>query len=118
MRLRKKEDSVGKHELAEERCSMGKHEFVWEEEPGGKLLFLGSKDDSARMNWVQGSKEWGTVRCPDGVEASVQRELLENGYQGSIQEVASIVGYDDAYHFSKLFKKRYGISPSQARRSS
>lgn len=46
------------------------------------------------------------------------RELLENGYQGSIQEVASIVGYDDAYHFSKLFKKRYGISPSQARRSS
>lgn len=79
MRLRKKEDSVGKHELAEERCSMGKHEFVWEEEPGGKLLFLGSKDDSARMNWIQGSKEWGTVRCPDGVEASVQRELLENG---------------------------------------
>ena len=27
------------------------------------------------------------------------------------------VGYDDAYHFSKLFKKRYGISPSQARRN-
>ena len=45
------------------------------------------------------------------------RELLENGYQGSIQEVAARVGYDDAYHFSKLFKKRYGITPSQARRS-
>lgn len=45
------------------------------------------------------------------------RELLEGGYQGSIQEVAAQVGYDDAYHFSKLFKKRYGISPSQARRS-
>ena len=43
-------------------------------------------------------------------------ELLENGWQGSIQEVAARVGYDDAYHFSKLFKKRYGISPSQARR--
>jgi AraC-like DNA-binding protein len=42
-------------------------------------------------------------------------ELLENGYTGSIQEVAAQVGYDDAYHFSKLFKKRYGISPSQAR---
>ena len=43
-------------------------------------------------------------------------ELLENGWQGSIQEVAAKVGYDDAYHFSKLFKKRYGISPSQARK--
>lgn len=44
------------------------------------------------------------------------KELLENGFQGSIQEVAASVGYDDAYHFSKLFKKRYGISPSQARK--
>ena len=43
------------------------------------------------------------------------KELLEGGYEGSIQEVAAQVGYDDAYHFSKLFKKRYGISPSQAR---
>ncbi len=45
------------------------------------------------------------------------KELLESGYQGSIQEVAALVGYDDAYHFSKLFKKRYGISPSQARKN-
>ena len=43
-------------------------------------------------------------------------ELLEEGYGGSIQGVAALVGYDDAYHFSKLFKKRYGISPSQARK--
>ncbi len=39
------------------------------------------------------------------------RELLQAG--GSIQEVALAVGYEDAYHFSKLFKKRYGISPSK-----
>ncbi|MGN0400640.1 MAG: AraC family transcriptional regulator [Acetatifactor sp.] len=44
------------------------------------------------------------------------KELLESGYKGSIQEVAASVGYDDAYHFSKLFKKHFGISPSQARR--
>ena len=44
------------------------------------------------------------------------KELLEAGYEGSIQEVAASVGYDDAYHFSKLFKKYYGITPSQARR--
>ena len=44
------------------------------------------------------------------------KELLEGGYEGSIQEIAATVGYDDAYHFSKLFKKHYGISPSQARK--
>lgn len=44
------------------------------------------------------------------------KELLESSNNGSIQEIASMVGYDDAYHFSKLFKKRYGISPSQARK--
>lgn len=45
------------------------------------------------------------------------RELLEGGYQGSIQEVAALVGYDDAYHFSKLYKKKYGIAPSRARKN-
>ena len=45
------------------------------------------------------------------------KKLLESGTEGSIQEVASMVGYDDAYHFSKLFKKKYGISPSQVRRA-
>lgn len=44
--------------------------------------------------------------------------LLENGDNGSIQEIAAMVGYDDAYHFSKLFKKRYGMSPSEARKRS
>lgn len=44
------------------------------------------------------------------------RELLENGWGSSIQEVAASVGYDDAYHFSKLFKKRYGASPSQMKK--
>ncbi|MBE5883644.1 MAG: helix-turn-helix domain-containing protein [Lachnospiraceae bacterium] len=44
------------------------------------------------------------------------KELLESGAENSIQEIAASVGYDDAYHFSKLFKKRYGITPSQARK--
>lgn len=44
------------------------------------------------------------------------REMLEDGWDGSIQEAAAAVGYDDAYHFSKLFKKKYGISPSQTRK--
>ena len=45
------------------------------------------------------------------------KEILENGGGGSIQEIAASVGYEDAYHFSKLFKKRYGISPSQAKKA-
>lgn len=44
------------------------------------------------------------------------KELLEKGFNGSIQEIAATVGYDDVYHFSKLFKKRYGIPPSQIRK--
>ena len=44
------------------------------------------------------------------------KEILESGVGGNIQEVAASVGYEDAYHFSKLFKKRYGITPSQAKK--
>lgn len=38
--------------------------------------------------------------------------LLKNE-DTTVKEIASAVGYDDAYHFSKLFKKYYGVSPSQ-----
>jgi len=44
------------------------------------------------------------------------KELLETGRIGSVQTVAEAVGYDDAYHFSKLFKKHFGVSPSQIKR--
>jgi len=42
--------------------------------------------------------------------------ILESGTKESIQEVASCVGYDDVYHFSKLFKKKFGTSPSGMKR--
>lgn len=41
------------------------------------------------------------------------RELLEDESAKSIQDVAACVGYEDAYHFSKLFKKYYGVAPSR-----
>lgn len=44
------------------------------------------------------------------------RELLLQEKEMSIQEVAAAVGYDDAYHFSKLFKKYYGQAPSRVRK--
>lgn len=40
------------------------------------------------------------------------KELLAND-QLTIREISQAVGYQDAYHFSKLFKKYYGVSPSQ-----
>lgn len=39
--------------------------------------------------------------------------LLDRGL--SIGEIASRVGYDDIYHFSKLFKKHFGVSPRAMR---
>lgn len=39
------------------------------------------------------------------------RELLNDCPALSVQEIAVTVGYDDAYHFSKLYKKYYGVSP-------
>jgi AraC-like DNA-binding protein len=40
------------------------------------------------------------------------REILLSQKYKSIKNIANQVGYDDVYHFSKLFKKYYGISPS------
>lgn len=39
------------------------------------------------------------------------KELLATEEFVSVKQVANKVGYDDVYHFSKLFKKHYGISP-------
>lgn len=44
-------------------------------------------------------------------------ELLAQDSRLAIQDIARSVGYDDAYYFSKLFKKHYGISPSNYRKT-
>ena len=43
------------------------------------------------------------------------KELLEQKEDFGVAEIAEKVGYDDAYHFSKLFKKTYGMSPLKYR---
>jgi len=40
------------------------------------------------------------------------KSVLDSGDYDSIREVAQSVGYADPLYFSKVFKKRYGISPS------
>lgn len=40
-------------------------------------------------------------------------EFMQQQPDISIRTVAAMVGYDDAYYFSKLFKKHYGVSPRE-----
>lgn len=46
-----------------------------------------------------------------GLRMEKAKEILEAAPDEPIKEVAAAVGYSDAYHFSKLFKKHYGVSP-------
>lgn len=46
------------------------------------------------------------------VRLSKAADLLENG-SPTVKSVARQVGYSDAYYFSKLFKKYYGMPPSE-----
>lgn len=41
------------------------------------------------------------------------RDLLYNKKRYSMQQIASMIGYPDAYSFSKAFKKYYQVPPSQ-----
>ncbi len=42
--------------------------------------------------------------------------ILEQKGSGSVKNIANEVGYEDVYHFSKLFKKYYGVSPLNYRK--
>lgn len=44
------------------------------------------------------------------IRLEMAKELLLNE-DLSVKEVSFNVGYEDAYHFSKIFKKYYGVSP-------
>ena len=46
----------------------------------------------------------------------VDDKLLEDDSM-MIQEIAEAVGYDSAYSFSRLFKKKVGMSPNDYRLS-
>lgn len=46
------------------------------------------------------------------IRLSKAREMLIAGGR-SVKSIAIAVGYDDAYYFSKLFKKYHGIAPSK-----
>ena len=43
---------------------------------------------------------------------------LLDSTQQSVKQLAAALGYDDAYYFSRLFKKVIGLSPAQYRQHS
>lgn len=45
---------------------------------------------------------------------TMAKSLIENGDFNSIGEVAMSVGYEDALYFSRAFKDKYGMTPSEA----
>ncbi|MCP1102240.1 AraC-like DNA-binding protein/uncharacterized cupin superfamily protein [Aequitasia blattaphilus] len=47
-----------------------------------------------------------------GLRMEKARNIMKENPALSIQTIAQSVGYEDAYHFSKLFKKHFGIPPS------
>lgn len=50
------------------------------------------------------------------IRLDMAKEMLIEKENTSIKEIASLVGYEDVYHFSKLFKKHYGTSPLNYRK--
>ena len=42
---------------------------------------------------------------------SYAQSLIDDGDFATISEISQSVGYSDPLYFSRLFKKKYGISP-------
>ncbi|MCW2480766.1 helix-turn-helix domain-containing protein, partial [Candidatus Symbiopectobacterium sp. NZEC135] len=48
----------------------------------------------------------------------IRAKLLLQTTQESIANIGRVVGYDDQLYFSRVFRKRVGVSPSDFRRRS
>lgn len=56
------------------------------------------------------------VQCVIMTRLGVANVMLRENPYLSVREIANRVGYDDVCHFSKMFKKKYGIPPSACRK--
>ena len=61
---------------------------------------------SFKSRYGIGIKEYIT-----SVRMEKAKEFLKNGY--TVKESAHMVGFEDEFNFSKVFKARYGVSPSK-----
>ncbi|WP_299183424.1 AraC family transcriptional regulator [uncultured Neptuniibacter sp.] len=72
----------------------------------------------SKYHFVKKYKEvTGTTPINHFIQLKIERacHLLDTTNNG-INEVAFAVGYEDAYYFSRIFKKLMGVSPSQYRK--
>lgn len=82
------------------------------------LETLAASANLSRFHFVKKYKELtGTTPINHFIHLKIERacHLLDVSNQ-SIGEIGFAVGYEDAYYFSRIFKKIMGISPSQYRR--
>ena len=52
------------------------------------------------------------------LQAAAERLGFADGRQTNISEIAHLCGFREPLYFSKVFRKKYGMSPSQYQRSS
>jgi len=69
------------------------------------LHLLFAKEEQTISRWIL---ERRLERC--------RRELMVSGPHKNITETAFAWGFNDGAHFSRVFKKRYGVSPREYRR--
>ena len=51
------------------------------------------------------------------LQAAAERLSFSEGHQVNISEIAHLCGFRESLYFSKVFRKKYGMSPSQYQRS-
>ena len=81
------------------------------------LETLAEASNLSKYHFVKKYKELtGTTPINHFIHLKIERacHLLDASSQ-SIGEIAFAVGYEDAYYFSRIFKKMMGVSPSQYR---
>lgn len=70
------------------------------------LHLLFEKEDQTVSQWIQGRR---LEKC--------RRDLVVSGPSKNITETAFTWGFNDAAHFSRVFKKQFGVSPRDYRKS-
>ena len=88
-----------------------------------KIIFLIKFIQISKLSWFKSllSKIFKDITGVSPINYLIQirltkaRQLLEKEEVLTVKEVAKAVGYEDAYHFSKSFKKHFGLSPSMVR---
>ncbi|MFS0638372.1 hypothetical protein AB1K84_20940 [Mesobacillus foraminis] len=55
---------------------------------------LTHKDDPYKMNWVEGTQLWGTIKAPEGIDATVIRSLTDHNTLKEVYKFTNITEFD------------------------